>query len=52
MAMPNHLRARASTLRGWAPDVDNTKIRERIIQLATELERLAQSKEVSERQLV
>jgi hypothetical protein len=44
--------ATTSTLKGWAPAVDNTKVRERIIQLATELENLAQSKEVFERQLV
>jgi len=52
MATSNQLRAWASTLKGWAPAVDNTKVRERIIQLATELENLAQSKEVFERQLV
>jgi hypothetical protein len=39
-------------LRGWAPAVENTKVRERIIQLATELENLAQSKEISDRQLL
>jgi hypothetical protein len=52
MATSNQLRAWASTLKGWAPAVDNTRVRERIIQLATELENLAQSKEVFERQLV
>jgi hypothetical protein len=51
MATSNQLRGWASTLRGWAPAVDNTKVRERIIQLATELENLAQSKEISDRQL-
>jgi hypothetical protein len=52
MATSNQLRAWASTLRGWAPAVDNTKVRERIIQLATELENLAQIKEISDRQLL
>ena len=52
MATSNQLRAWASTLREWAPAVDNNEVHERINQLATELEKLAQSKEVSERQLV
>jgi len=52
MATSNQLRAWASTLRGWAATVDNDEVHERINQLATELEKLAQSKEVSERQLV
>ena len=32
MATSSQLRAWASTLRGWAPAVDNTKVRQRIIQ--------------------
>ena len=52
MVTSNQLRAWASTLRGWAPAVDNIKVRERIVQLATELENLARSKEVSDRQLL
>jgi hypothetical protein len=52
MATSNELRAWASALRGWAPSVDSTKVREQMIQLAAELEKLAQSKEVAERQLV
>ena len=52
MATSNELRAWASALKGWAQSVDNTKVRELMIQLAAELEKLAQSKEVAERQLV
>ena len=52
MATSNELRAWASALRGWSQSVDNTKVRERMIQLAAELEKLPQSKEVAERQLV
>ena len=52
MATSNELRAWASALRGWAPSVDNIKVHEQLIQLAAELEKLAQSKEVAERQLV
>jgi hypothetical protein len=52
MATSNELWVWATTLRKWASSVDNTKVRERMIQLAAELEKLAQSKEVSERQLV
>jgi hypothetical protein len=52
MASSNELRAWASALRGWASSVDNAKVRERMIQLAAELESLARSKEVAERQLV
>jgi hypothetical protein len=52
MATSNELRAWASALRGWSQSVDNTKVREGMIQLAAELEKLAQSKEVAERQLV
>ena len=42
MATSNELRAWASALRGWAQSVDNTKVRERMIQLAVEFEKLAQ----------
>jgi hypothetical protein len=52
MATSNELRFWASTLKGWASSVDNTKVRERMLQLAAELEHLAQSKEVAERQFV
>jgi hypothetical protein len=52
VATSNQLRPWASTLRGWAPAVENTKVGERIVQLATELETLAQSKEVSDRQFL
>jgi hypothetical protein len=52
MATSNELRAWASALKGWAPSVDNAKVRERMIELTAELERLAKSKEVAERQFV
>jgi hypothetical protein len=37
---------------GWASSVDNTKVREQMVQLRAELEHLALCKEAAERQLV
>ena len=51
MATSKELRAWAQTLAGLASSVDNTKVREQIVQLAAELEHLAQCK-VAERQFV
>ena len=52
MATSKELRAWAYTLKGWAASVDNTKVREQMVQLRVELEHLAQCKEAAERQLV
>ena len=52
MATSKELRAWAYTLKGWALSGDNLKAREQIVQLAAELEHLAQCKEAAERQLV
>jgi hypothetical protein len=52
MATSKELHAWAYTLRGWASSVDNIKVCEHIVQLAAELEHLAQGKEAAERQLV
>jgi hypothetical protein len=52
MATSKELHAWAYTLKGWASSVDNAKVREQIVQLAAELENLAQCKEAAERQLV
>lgn len=52
MTTSKELRAWAYTLKGWASSVDNIKVREHIVQLAAELEHLAQCKEAAERQLV
>ena len=52
MATSKELRGLAHTLRGWASSVDDTKFRERIANLVTELEHLAQCEEVAERQFV
>jgi hypothetical protein len=52
MATSKELHAWAYTLKGWAASVDNTKVREQMVQLRVELEHLAQCKEAAERQLV
>ena len=52
MATSKELRAWVYTLKGWASSVDNLKAREQIVQLAAELEHLAQCKEAAERQTV
>jgi len=52
MATSNELRAWAYQLKRWAVSVDTPKVREQMVQLAAELEHLAQCKEVAERQLV
>jgi len=52
MATSKELHAWAHTLKGWASSVDNIQVREHIVQLAAELEHLAQCKEAAERQLV
>jgi hypothetical protein len=52
MATSKELHAWAYMLREWTSSVDNIKVREHIVQLAGELEHLAQCKEAAERQLV
>jgi hypothetical protein len=52
MATSNALRVWANTLKEWAASVDADAVRERMIQLAAELDRLAECKEVAERQFV
>lgn len=52
MATSKELRAWTYTLRGWAASVDTDDVREQMARLAAELERLAECKEVAERQLV
>ena len=52
MATSKELRAWGYTLKGWAASVDNTKVREQMVQLRAELEHPDQCKEAAERQLV
>jgi hypothetical protein len=52
MAASKELRAWAATLRGWALLVETDTVREQMIQLAAQLESLAQCKEAAERQFV
>jgi len=52
MATSKELHAWGHALKEWAASVDTKEVRERMTQLAAELERLAGSKEVAERQLV
>lgn len=52
MATSKELYAWGHALKGWAASVDAKEVRERMEQLAAELEHLAERKEVTERQLV
>ena len=52
MATSKELRAWAADLRRWSESVDTGPVREQMVRLATEVERLAECKEVAERQLV
>jgi hypothetical protein len=52
MATSKELHAWAHTLKGWAASVEAGDVREHMVRVAAEIERLAQSKEAAERQLV
>jgi hypothetical protein len=52
MAASKELRAWAAKLREWALSIEAGTVREQMIQLAAQLESLAQCKETAERQFV
>lgn len=52
MATSKELHAWVYALRGWARSVELTEVREHMLQVAEELERLAECKAAAERQLV
>jgi hypothetical protein len=52
MATSKELRVWATTLRRWSASVENDSVREQMVRLSLELDRLAECKEVAERQLV
>ena len=52
MAASKDLYAWCHMLRKWAEEVEAPEFRERMLQLATDLERKARNKEIAERQLV
>jgi hypothetical protein len=52
VATSKELHAWVHQLKKWAASVETTDVREHIVQLAAELERLAECKEAAERQLV
>jgi hypothetical protein len=52
MASSKELRVWATTLRRWSASVENDPVREQMVRLSVELDRLAECKEVAERQLV
>ena len=52
MATSKELRIWANSLKAWAGSIDADQVREHMIQLAAELERLAAYKEPAERQVV
>jgi hypothetical protein len=52
MATSQELRAWVSTLRQWPETVENAQVREQMIRLAADVERLRECREMSERQLV
>jgi hypothetical protein len=52
MATSKELRVWANTLRQWAASVETDRVREQMVRLSAQLERLAECKEVAERQLV
>jgi hypothetical protein len=52
VATSKELRAWAHTLKLWSEAVASSEVHEHMLQLAAEIERLAEYKEVAERQLV
>lgn len=52
MAASKDLYAWCHTLRRWADEVEELRFRERMLELASDLEREARNKEIAERQLV
>jgi hypothetical protein len=52
MATSKELHAWVYALKGWARSVESTEVREHMLQVAEELERLAECKAAAERQLV
>lgn len=52
MATSKELHAWVRTLKGWAASVEASGVRQHMMELAAELERLAECKAAAERQLV
>jgi hypothetical protein len=52
MATSKELRTWAHTLKVWAGPVNSSEVRTRMLQLAAEMERLAEHEEIAERQSV
>ncbi len=52
MATSKELRTWANMLRQWSGSVETDSVREQMVRLATELDRLAECNEAAERQLV